>query len=45
MVNLGIRLKDSTTCELAMLTDPIICNNFVPVPITLCLENYPHLNS
>ena len=44
VVNLGIHLKDGTTCELAMLTVPIICNNFVPVPVTLCLENYPHLN-
>ena len=45
VVNLGIHLKDSATCELAMLTVPIICDNFVPVPVTLCLENYPHLNS
>ena len=44
-MNLGLCLKNGSTCEFSMLTVPFICDNFSPAPVTLCLEDYPHLNS
>lgn len=38
-VNLGLCLKNGTTCELLMLTVPFIC------AVSIYLEDYPHLNS
>ena len=44
VIRVGLKLKDSGTQELRLITVPSICEPLTAQPISLCLEKFEHFN-